>query len=76
MTSDNTTHSPAHRLGMCACAADPTQERPAATLLPKRTVGTSLWPAPDRPVASPPRPDLLAAVLDGLRGLDPDGRPR
>lgn len=76
MTSDNTTRSPARGLGVHGCAADSAQERRVAALLPTRTVGASFWPAPDRPVTSPPRPDLLVAVLDGLRSLDSDGGPR
>lgn len=76
MTSYNTTRSPARGLGMHGCAADSAQEVRVAALLPKRTVGASFWPAPDRPVTSPPHPDLLLAVLAGLRRLDSDGGPR
>lgn len=76
MTSDNTTRSRAHGLGMHGCAADSAPERPVAALLPKRAVGASFWPVPDRPVASLPRPDVLVAVLDGLRRLGSDGGPQ
>jgi hypothetical protein len=72
MTSDNTTRSPAPGEAIHVHAAGSARERSVATLLPKRTIGGSFWPGPDRPVASPPRPGLLAAVLDGLRGLDCD----
>lgn len=76
MTSDNTTRFPVRRLGMHVCAASSTPERPTAAVLPKRTFGVSSWPEPDRLLRSLPHPELLRAVLDGLRLLDPDGGPR
>ena len=57
--------------------------RPAATqvahpmaVLPKRPLGASSWPEPDRPLTSLPHPDLLRAILNGLRNLGPDGAQR
>jgi hypothetical protein len=76
MTSDNTARSSAHGHGKHVCPATSTPEGPAAALLPRRDVGASAWPRPARPMAPPPHPDLLVAVIDGLRSLDLDVGPR
>jgi hypothetical protein len=49
--------------------------RPAGDL-PRRGAVRSSLPAPRCQVVSPPNPDLLQAILDGLRRLDYRGGPR
>lgn len=76
MTSDNTTRFHACGYELHVCSANSTRERPEVAILPRRSVGASAWPEPARPMASRSHPDLLVAVIDGLRRLDSDGDPR